>query len=263
MKDQTVDKYSPQSIWGRELRHYRLAAGLTQSQLAERIHFSLSTVSAAETGANPATLEFATQCDKALDTGGALVRLLDWRKAERFPAWFGKWHQIEQEAITLRWYEPLVVPGLLQTQAYARAILLGNQELVNARLDRQAVLHREEPAPPVLRCVIDEGILHRPVGGPEVMREQLLHLVSAVSPRLSIQVIPLGAYDGLLGGLIIATLPGGQEVTYVETAVRGLTTSEPEDVAKAEERFEIFRTEALPVGMSVELIKRTVEERWT
>ncbi len=263
MKGQTVDKYSPQAIWGRELRHYRLAAGLTQTQLATRIHFSLSTVSAVETGANPATLEFATQCDEALGTDGALVRLLDWRRADRFPGWFGKWHQAEQEAATLRWYEPLVVPGLLQTEAYARAVLIGNQAAVDARLARQAVLHREDPLPPVLRCVIDEGVLHRPVGGPEVMRDQLMHLVNVVSPRLSIQVIPHGAYDGLLGGLIIASLPGGQQVAYVETAVRGMATSAPEDIAKAEERFEIFRTEALPVGMSGELIKRTVEERWT
>lgn len=258
-----VDPYSPQAIWGRELRHYRLAAGLTQTQLAELIHYSLSLISGVESGALPASPEFAAACDKVLKTGGALTRLLDWRKGQRFPSWFGKWHETEQRATTLRWYEPLVVPGLLQTEAYARAVLLGDQTAVEARLERQAILNREDPRPPTLRCVIDEGVLHRPVGGPQVMREQLLHLINVASSRLSIQVIPHGAYDGLLGGLIIATLPGGQEVAYVETAIRGLITSEPEDVAKAEERFEIFRTEALPAGMSIDLIKRAVEERWT
>jgi len=258
-----VDKYSPQAIWGRELRHYRVAAGLTQPQLAEQIHFSVSTVSAVETGAMPASLEFAIQCDRVLNTGGALVRLLDWRKAERFPSWFGKWHQTEQEATSLLWYEPLLVPGLLQTEAYARAVLLGDQEAVDARLERQDLFKRQDPPPPVLRCIIDEGVLRRPVGDREVMRDQLMHLVNVVSPRLSIQVIPYGTYDGLLGGLIIARLPDGRDVVYVETAVRGLTTSEPEDVSKAEERFDIFRTEALPVSMSIDLIKRTVEERWT
>lgn len=240
-----------------------MAAGLTQPQLAERIHFSVSTVSAVETGAMPASLEFATQCDRVLNTGGALVRLLDWRKAERFPSWFGKWHQTEQEAISLRWYEPLLVPGLLQTEAYARAVLGGDDDAVAARLERQTILTRSDPAPPKLRCVIDEGVLHRPVGGAAVMYEQLHHLIDMVSPLISIQVIPHGPYEALLGGFIIATVKGGDEIAYVETAVRGLTTGEPEDVAAAAERFEAIRTDALPLRMSLELIKRTAEERWT
>lgn len=240
-----------------------MAAGLTQTQLAERIHFSVSTVSAVETGAMPASLEFAAQCDKVLNTGGALVRLLDWRKAERFPSWFGKWHQTEQEATLIRMYQPLLIPGLLQTEAYARTVLCGDEEAVAARIERQSIFDRTEPAPPRVRCIFDEGVLLRPVGGVETMREQLSRLIEMTNPRLSIQVIPYGAYDGLLGAFNIATLEGGRTVAYVETAVRGLTTSEAEDVAIAEERFEIICTQALPLDMSMELIKRAVEEQWT
>ncbi|WP_433539807.1 helix-turn-helix domain-containing protein [Streptosporangium sandarakinum] len=255
--------YTPQAIWGRELRHYRKEAGLTQGQLAQRIHFSESLISGVETGQLPASPEFAETCDKVLNTGGALHRLLDWRKGQTFPSWFGLWREKEQEAITLRTYQPLVIPGLLQTEAYARVMLFGDETNVETRLNRQAVLVRKDPKPPSFRCVIDEGVLYRPIGNPGVMREQLEHLVAMISSRLSIQVVPHGMHSGLMGGFVIAKLAGGSDVLYAETAIRGITTSDPVDVAAAAECFEVMRTEALPLGMSIDLIKRAVEEKWT
>jgi transcriptional regulator with XRE-family HTH domain len=257
------DIYSPQAIWGRELRHYRQGACLNQSQLAQKIHFSESLISGVETGQLPASPEFAQACDEALGTDGALYRLLDWRRGQHIPSWFGRWRDKEQVATTLRAYEALIVPGLLQTEAYARVLLRGDETAVRARLDRQAVLIRDDPAPPILRCVIDEAVLHRPIGGAEIMREQLDHLVSVICPRLSVQIVPHGMHSGLLGGFAIATLEGGSDVLYAETAVRGLTTSDQEDVRAAVERFEAIRTEAFPLRMSVDLIKRTAEEKWT
>jgi DNA-binding XRE family transcriptional regulator len=257
------DSHSPQAIWGRELRHYRQRASLTQAQLADKIHFSESLISGVETGQLPASPEFAQCCDTTLDTDGALQRLLDWRRAQAFPSWFGKWRDKEQVATTLRSYEPLLIPGLLQTKAYAHVLLRGDESAVAARLHRQLILTREDPQPPILRCVIDEAVLHRPIGPPEVMREQFDHLISIVGPRLSVQVVPHGMHSGLMGGFAIATLEGGIDVLYAETAVRGLTTNDQDDVTAAIERFEAIRTEALPLSMSLELIKRTAEERWT
>ncbi|MFJ2029625.1 helix-turn-helix domain-containing protein [Streptosporangium sp. NPDC087985] len=258
-----VNLYTPQAIWGRELRHYRKEAGFTQGQLAQKIHFSESLISGVETGQLPASPEFAETCDGALNTGGALRRLLDWRKGQQIPSWFGRWRDKEREATALRAYEPLVFPGLLQTEGYARVLLRGNEAAVEARLDRQAVLVREEPRPPALRCVIDEAVLYRSIGGSEVMRGQLEHLISMVNPRLSVQVVPHGMHSGLMGGFAIATLDGGSDVLYAETAVRGLTTSDQEDVAAAVERFEAIRSEALPISMSIDLIQKAVEEKWT
>ncbi|MEV4528509.1 helix-turn-helix transcriptional regulator [Streptosporangium sp. NPDC049304] len=255
--------YTPQAIWGRELRHHRKAAGLTQSQLAERIHYSESLISGIETGQIPSCPDFAERCDELLETGGLLSRLLDWRKGQVFPAWFGKWHEKEQVAVTLRTYQPLVIPGLLQTEAYARVVLRGDGAAVEARMHRQAILVREDPQPPTYRCVIDEGVLHRPIGDPKTMKGQLEHLISAINPRLSVQVIPHGMHSGLMGGFVIATLEGGDDILYAETAVRGLTTSDQEDVTAAVERFEAIRTEALSLNMSIELIQRTVGEKWT
>ncbi|MEU7000460.1 helix-turn-helix transcriptional regulator [Nonomuraea sp. NPDC046570] len=258
-----ADLYTPQAIWGRELRHHRKSAGLTQGQLAERIHFSESLISGVETGQLPASPEFAETCDKILNTNGVLYRLLDWRKAQALPSWFGKWKDKEQDAVTLRIYEPMVMPGLLQTEAYALA-LLGNEAATAARLERQTILTRDNPPPPTLRCVIDELALHRLVGSPEIVRDQLERLVAIASSQVSVQVVPRGCVrTGILAGFAIATLEGGAEVAYLDTAIRGLTTSDQDDVTAAVAQFEAIRIEALPLGMSIDLIKRTAEDRWT
>ncbi|WP_093886717.1 helix-turn-helix domain-containing protein [Streptosporangium canum] len=259
-----VNLYTPQAIWGRELRHYRKKAGFTQGQLSEKIHFSESLISGVETGQLPASPEFAETCDEALGTGGALHRLLDWRRGQQIPSWFGKWRDKEQSAVTLRTYQPLVLPGLLQTEGYIRGLLGDRDEAIAARLERQAILTREEPRPPLLRCVIDESVLHRLVGSHEIMRDQLEHLVSIASSQVSVQVVPPGRVrSGLMAGFVIATLEGGSEIAYLDTAIRGMTTSDQEDVAAAVTQFEAVRIEALPLSMSIDLIKRTAEERWT
>ncbi|WP_052424322.1 helix-turn-helix domain-containing protein [Nonomuraea candida] len=258
-----VDLYTPQAIWGRELRHYRKAAGLTQGQLSERIHFSEGLISGIETGRLPASFEFARSCDSVLNTGGALYRLLDWRKGPLFPSWFEPWDETEKAAVALRSYQPLLIPGLLQTERYARALLRGDETLVAARMARQALLTREDPPPPALRYIIDESVLYRPVETAGLMREQLQRLLDAVNPRLSIQLLPHGMHAGLMGGFVIATMKDDFEVAYVETLVRGIATNVREDVALVLERYETIRTQALPQAMSLDLIKKAMEEKWT
>ncbi|MET8335879.1 helix-turn-helix transcriptional regulator [Streptosporangium canum] len=258
------DVNTPQAIWGRELHHHRRGAGLTQAQFAERIHFSESLVSGVETGQLPASPDFARAADAALGTDGLLLRLLDWRKGQVFPEWFGTWHEKEQIAIALRSYQPLLVPGLLQTEDYIRALLGDNDDAVAARLERQSILTRAEPSPVVFRCLVDEAVLHRVVGSREVMREQLKHLLAISGPTLSIHVVPGSVVRfGLLAGFVLATLENGVEVAYLDTAIRGLTTSDSTEVAEAVKLFETIRIEALPQSMSIDLIARTVEELWT
>jgi hypothetical protein len=131
-------------------------------------------------------------------------------------------------------------PGLLQTQDYARALLAnrigGNpettDEIVAARMARQSILARDNP--PELWVVIDEAVLHRPVGGPLVMREQLNQLIkSAQRPSIVFQVIPaaVGVHDGLPGaGFIIATFENAPHVAYQDTAVRGQVIEDSDDI---------------------------------
>ncbi|MDH2424361.1 Scr1 family TA system antitoxin-like transcriptional regulator [Sphaerisporangium sp. TRM90804] len=103
------------------------------------MHFSESLISGVETGQLPASPEFAQCCDEVLDTEGTLSRLLDWRRGQAFPHWFGKWRDKEQAAIALRTYQPLMVPGLFQTEGYARALLGDDVDAVAARMERQAI----------------------------------------------------------------------------------------------------------------------------
>ncbi|KAB2348516.1 helix-turn-helix domain-containing protein [Actinomadura rudentiformis] len=263
-----TDPYSPKAIWGRELRHYRESAGYTQSQLAALINFAPSLISGIENGHVPAVPEFAEACDEVLNTGGALTRGLDYRKSktERYPPWFGEWPIIETKSTMLRNFELAVIPGLLQTPAYASALLNGDEEAVAGRLERQQVLSREEPPPPKLRCVVDEGALHRPVGDAKVMQEQLLHITerAVTSALISVQVLPYGVHTGLPGSFWIASLRGGKgEVAYVETALRGLITRTFEDLEHLTDVWESIRTDSLPERDSLDLIRRTAEERWT
>ena len=260
-----TDPYSPQAIWGRELRHHRLAAGLTQAQLAARINFAESLISGCENGHLQASHPFAKACEEALNTGGALVRLLDYRKGSRFPSWFGEWPIIETKAIRLRNFELAVIPGLLQQEAYASVLLNGHKDKVSARLERQQVLFREDPPPPKLYAVLDESALLRPVGKREIMREQLGYLIEgAALSHISIQVIPHGVHPGLPGTFCIASLgPGNGEVAYVDTALRGQVARSPEDIEELNDTWDILQTHTLPQRESLALIKKTVEEKWT
>ncbi len=133
-----------------------------------------------------------------------------------------------------------------------------------ARIERQAILQRENPAPPTLRCVLDESVLLRPVGSAEVMRAQLEKLVKDTeNSRVSVQIVPMGVHPGLQGGFVLATTPTGAAVGYLETAARGQVTTHPDDLDVLNEVYEEIRTEALSRTDSLALIRRTVERRWT
>jgi hypothetical protein len=180
---------------------------------------------------------------------------------ETLPGWMRDWLEEERKTTVLRTFELAVVPGLLQTEEYARTILDGDETAVTARMERQHILTGDSP--PTLRCVLDETILHRGFGDAEMMHDQLEHLMNSVSSRLTIQVVPSGlSYQGLLGHFTIATVDGS-EVAYVETPIRGLVTSSREDITGLTDVWESIRTCALSQRESIEFIKRTAEERWT
>jgi transcriptional regulator with XRE-family HTH domain len=207
------------AVFGAMLRFYRSQAGLSQTELAAKAYVSHDVISKVETGQRAPTTELAAALETVSELGarGAIAELRaqmkESLKYRASPDWFRDWTRWEAAATTLPWYEPLVVPGLLQTQEYARAVFrtrVGDtddeiEELVAARLERQAILDR--PKPPTLWVVIDEGVLRRPVGGAEVMREQFKHLTCAAQrPNIVVQVIPasVGAHEGLRGPFMIA-----------------------------------------------------------
>jgi DNA-binding XRE family transcriptional regulator len=269
---------TPQGVFGAELRHYRERAGLSQTELAALVTVSHDVISKIETGERPPAKDFPGRLDAVpeLDTRGGLTRLWgNLRKGLRhraIPGWFQPWTHFEAQAVTLRSYEPLLIPGLLQTEDYARAILAARpggkhddlDDQVAARIDRQGILARADA--PQLWCVVDEGVLHRCIGDAKVMHDQLVHLADlAENPQTTIQVIPAsaGAHAGLLGGFVIADLDGSPGMVYLETAAEGQIADSPAIVAHAMLRFDALRSEALPRAASRDLIMKVAEDRWT
>ncbi|TDD33986.1 XRE family transcriptional regulator [Actinomadura sp. KC06] len=253
-------------LFGSEVRRYRVLANYSIKQLAAKIPYSPSFIGAVERAESHCERSFAEHCDTVLDTKQALSHLHDGlfgNKKDGFPEWFRKWPTIEEESGTLKVYEPIVIHGLLQTEDYASTLLFGDREAIEARLARQTILARTNPVPPRLVYVLPETVLWNNVGGPEVMRAQLKRLVDAVGPRLSVQVVPNGAvHPANQGAFALATLTGGEEIAYVPTAARGIMMEAREDISTIKDKFDTIRTQALPNNLSIDLINRTIDERW-
>ena len=187
------------------------------------------------------------------------------------PTWFEDWLQAESEAQSLRIWSPVLIPGLLQTAGYARALFLAAQTdtsddvidaLVAARLERQAILDR--PEPPDIVVVLDEAVLHRFIGSPQIMHDALVRVAElSRRPCVVVQVIPVGngANAGLAGAFDIATAEGMPETLRTES-VEDQTTEKRSLVRKAAVAFDRVRADALPRDASRELILKVAEERW-
>ncbi|MET8203671.1 helix-turn-helix domain-containing protein [Micromonospora taraxaci] len=189
----------------------------------------------------------------------------------RDPIWFRPWQEIEREAVSLRWFESTVLPGLLQTEAYARAVLSGAgliprgdiERHLTVRLGRQGVLRRDDP--PQFTAVVDEAVIRRPVGGGSTMREQLLAVAAACAePHIRVHVVPstVGAYAGLNGPFVIAHSDDHRVAGYLDNQLQGQVASDPDDIAAMMAAWENVRGEALSHRQSVDLITE-VAESWS
>jgi transcriptional regulator with XRE-family HTH domain len=268
---------SPLRVFGAMLRSYRVKAGMSLEQLGARVYLSDDMVGKIENGQRVPTEQFAAACDAVpeLNTGGALAELRellkDYLKQRAYPGWFIRWPEKEAQATVLRSFELVFIPGLLQTQGYARALLdnrIGSNDdvadIVAARMERQAILDRSNP--PELWVAIEEAVLHRPVSGPAVMHEQLNHLLRAAQrPNVVLQVIPasVGVHGGLAGaGFIVADFADAPHVAYQETQVGGQVIEDRDDIAILLTAWDRLRAEALPRAASLDLVKE-VAKTWT
>jgi hypothetical protein len=235
------------------------------------VSFSPALVAAIETGRRSPSADFSRQCDDALGTNGLFGRMQARLADEAGPSWFREWAEIERDAVVLRYWEPLVFPGLLQTPEYAQEILasapgITDEETaarLSQRLERQAILDRENP--PMVFAVVDEGALRREIGGPEVMRGQLDKLLETASrAKVSLQVVPAsaGAHAGLTGPLAVAGFSSAPDVAYLDTALTGQLVERPQDVADLKIWFDTVRGAALPCRASAGLIEEVLGS-WT
>jgi transcriptional regulator with XRE-family HTH domain len=267
---------NPLKVFGAMLGYYRRRAGWTPEQLGARVYLSGSQIRKVEAGTRTPTEELAKACESILELGcnGALTELheiLSERlKRRAYPGWFADWPDKEAQARRLRSFELVVVPGLLQTERYARAILSTGvgatedeiEELVAARMDRQRILERDHP--PELWVILDEGVLRRPVGGPGVMREQLTHLAEmARRPHVVVQVIPLaaGGHQGLNGGaFVVADFEDAATIAYQDTAVSGQIIEDASEADAVAHTWDTLRLEALPRAASLSLIEEVATQ---
>jgi transcriptional regulator with XRE-family HTH domain len=266
-----------------ELTRRRESAGLTRDEVTRRLEWANSTLFRIETGrTRPQPRSVRELLDLYGVTGPEKEGLIQLAREARRPGW---WHSfrdvlpnpyevfigLEAGSSSIRNFEPLMVPGLLQTPDYARAMIRGGpQELdlseidrrVQVRLARQEILNR--PDRPRLWAVLDEAALHRVVGGPRVMREQLMHLVKMSDQgKTTIQVVPFnaGAHSGATGPFVVLGFPepSDPDVVYVETIPEGLYLEDRNDLAAYMLAFDRLLAAALHPDASVAHIQRLAE----
>ncbi|MFF4290657.1 Scr1 family TA system antitoxin-like transcriptional regulator [Streptomyces sp. NPDC001633] len=258
------------ALFGLRVRRLREAAGLTQSELGKRAHTHSTRINQIEraTGSKP-TLALAQTLDDVLGADDLLVELWPYVYREAFPDWSRKFIALSERAVVLRQYMAAVVPGLLQTEDYARALMRLDptlesteqlEERVAARLGRQARLTM--PDGPELWIVLDEAVLARSVGGTTVMRAQLARLLQAANdPRVTMQVLPFssGEHGSMDWSLTTLTMPDGSEAAYTESGYRGQLFEEPEEVKSFAVTYDQLRALALPPNMSLDMIRSAME----
>ncbi|GAA3799892.1 helix-turn-helix transcriptional regulator [Sphaerisporangium flaviroseum] len=268
--DHDVDPYeSPRALFAYELRRYRNAAEMSQRQLAQRIGYSDSMVNMVEQAKRPPSKQFAEFCDRVFGLDGTMLRLYMATTWHKVPDYLRPWLEEEQDATGLRNWEPTIVPGLLQTQAYAREIIaatpgISEDELerrLTNRMQRQAILHRDRP--PVLNVVIDEAVIRRVIGDTKIMLEQLMYLLEiARHPEVTIQIVPstVRAHCGVAGGFLIAERNGSPYAAYTDAQPFGRTFDDRRLIAELVRRYDALRSEAVPFSQSLRVIQEAVNE---
>ncbi|MEV5408942.1 helix-turn-helix transcriptional regulator [Thermopolyspora sp. NPDC052614] len=255
------------SYFGSELRRYRVGKGWSQEELGKRMLYSTSLVGLVETAKRPPSIEFARKCAEVFGTD-TFVRLHALIGKECYPSWFRPFLELEREASALRSFQPLIVPGLLQTREYAYTLVRAAcprwtedqvNDAVDKRMGRQEILERASP--PAFLALLDEAVLGRQIGGAEIMRQQLDKLVRiSECPHVTIQVVPLsaGVHAGLEGPMVITSFVGRPDIAYLESHARGEIISDPEEVEALTGRLDAIRALALPQSTSIDLIRRMV-----
>jgi transcriptional regulator with XRE-family HTH domain len=256
------------AFFGAELRRYRLAAGLSQDGLGALINYTGAFIGLVENAKRTPPHTLADAADRVLDARGALANLWTLVSSESHPQWFRPYLELEAEAVLIRVFDLRVVPGLLQTPDYARAVMRAGrtvateaeiEQAAEARMDRQKIL--STPGGPILRVVLDEAVLHRPIGGSDIARGQFERLL-APRRNVVVQVLPFmaGAHAGLDGPLTLLQFTDQVPVGYADGRSHGRLIDDPDEVRQASAAFDAILGEALSPEISADLIRAAMEE---
>lgn len=247
-----------------DLRLYRHRHKLTGTQVGKIINTVRSVVSNLEAGRVRLDDRQARALDKAWDTGGHFQRLLWFARATHDPNWFLQYTQYEAIARVIKIYHGQVVPGPLQTEEYARALLLASsvediESALAERMQRQEILTR--PKPPLLWVLLDESVLDRPIGGPQIMKAQLQRLLDMSElPHISVRVIPrsAGAHSGLDGSFQIISLET-RDVAHVGAQRGGRLVEDTAEVRALSVEYDRIGAKASSEDVSRTLIAQLME----
>ncbi|GAQ54706.1 helix-turn-helix domain-containing protein [Streptomyces acidiscabies] len=256
------------TTYGEWLKEARTAKGWTQQQLADAAIMSRSHIAAIENGTRYPSEEDAKRLDQALGTGNVLATFRPGQKGD-VPDWFERARQLEQQATNIRVFGLSYVPGLLQTEEYARSVIDSGyprrsederHKAVVTRLERAKLL--EDPLTPELWALLDEAVIRRPVGGPRVMADQLAHIVAlAESGRIRVNVLPFGTPHSLLEGLAMLMWFADQPpVAYTEGLRTGTVHDSPAMVEEIQGAYALALSEAQPLQQSLALLRATEKE---
>ncbi|MGK5448590.1 helix-turn-helix domain-containing protein [Streptomyces radiopugnans] len=258
-------------FFGSELRRRREAAGVTQQELGERVFCSGSYIGQFESAVRKPQLELARRFDEELDTDGYFSRMCEELvNSSPFADYFAEAAEFQTLATTICTYSPTLVPGLLQTEGYARAVFRAaqpfrpaerNEEGVRSRMARARLL--TGPTAPELWAILDESILRRPIGSDADMAEQLRHIAElAKGDRVLVQVLPFSARAHALleGNLTVMTFVDAPPVAYVEGPFSGELLDDPAVVGKCEASFDHARASALSPDVSLAMIESAAKE---
>ncbi|WP_405602477.1 helix-turn-helix transcriptional regulator [Streptomyces sp. NBC_01410] len=258
-------------VIGAQLAVFRNAARLTQAELARQLGAGEETIASIEQGRRPLKLDLAEILDELLETKMALqtaVRKVPER--ERFPAFAQDYVGHEQDALTLLSYQDHVVPGLLQTEEYARAVFsclyppLDEDEVeewVSARLARQKVFQRKPRV--MANFLLEEVMLHRPIGGRSVLREQIRHLRRCAElPFLGLQIMPTDreVHAGLAGPVVLLETPDHDHLAYVEGQLVSFLHDDPDKVSVLQQKYGMLRSQALSPAESMGMLDELLGE---
>ncbi|KOG51909.1 DNA-binding protein [Streptomyces griseoflavus] len=258
---------SARHYFGSEQRRHREAAKLSLVQLATVVNSSKSTLARIETAELLAPYDLPPRLDAAFGTGEHFYGLYQLAKREAHPDQYRRFMDLEAQAETIENYEPQVVPGQFQTEAYARVLLRCQEDLsteqveerVTARMSRQ---ERRQPAP-FRWAIIDESVLRRQVGDKSCMYEQLASLLEqGNTPDSKVQVMPFsaGPHSLMSGALTLLALPNGSTAAYEEGIEAGHLYEDPDAVKKWRRQFEVLRANSLSLTESAELIRKAMED---
>jgi transcriptional regulator with XRE-family HTH domain len=253
--------------FGAVVKAFRRRAGLTQEEFAPKVRYSVPTVASIEQGRRYPPSDFVERAEEVLDAFGALRAAA--RHLSRQPglaSWFRQWAQLEAEAVTLYTYECRLIPGLVQTEAYARTLFehrlppLSDEDVearLAARLERQRLLS-ERPRT-AFSFILDEHLFLRQTGGAEVTRELLDHLLGISSVRnIDIQILPLtcGIHGGLNGPIMLLETPENRWFAYSEGQETGQLVSDLKPISVLQMRYAKLRSQALTSKDSKGLMER-------